>query len=91
MIANDRVATMDVSAILFAEWCKASKSTDLRPRRFTVVDNSLPDDAEVVSLRAEDNGVIRLLIRSASFDEVPAYQQPPMLPQTIYKTVYDEL
>jgi len=85
-----RVATLDVTAQLLAEFAMASQYHNGLPRRFFVKQNPLPDDVEVVSVRGtEVPGVVRLLLRSDSFDDVPEGEEPPCVPPVVYQTVYD--
>ena len=81
-----QIALLDLTPELFIEFCKASKELEGAPRRFKIIENALPDDAEVVAVRHEDNfghPLIRLEIASAEFPE-----GCPTLPSPIYQTVY---
>lgn len=89
-----RVALLELTPELFIEFCKAAKSGP--PRRFTVVKDALPDDAEVVGVFAKNDpfrlhfGTVLLQIRSESFADVPEGGFMPELPPIHFQTVYDE-
>jgi len=47
----------------------------------------LPNDAEVVQTKRDDmRGIWRVAIRSAEFDEVPEFQEPPVLPDALFSS-----
>lgn len=86
-----KLAVLDLTPELFVEFCKSSVKGE--PRRFTVKDNALPDDVEIVRIRLADDAVwpqtLQLVLRSASFSEVAAGAKPPMLPPVVFETIFD--
>lgn len=80
-------AYLYITPSLFVEFTKASQQHEGKPRRFLVIENPLPDDAEVVKVESLF-GNIRLLIESQSFNDVDAGSIPD-LPPPIYRTVFD--
>lgn len=86
-----RLAALDVTAQLLTEFVHASKYRGLLPRAFFVKQNPLPDDTEVIAVRGtESSGVIRLILKSDSFADVPDGAAIPQVPQILYETVYGQ-
>lgn len=85
-----RLATLDLSAEMFVEFSKAFKFEGLG-RHFRVRDNALPDDAEVVRITFHpySPSILRLVLKSKSFTDVPEGADPPELPGIICETIYD--
>lgn len=86
-----RIATLDLTPELFIEFCKASKNGP--PRYFKVIENPLPDDAEVVEVRLRDPWLphtLRLVVKSEVFADVPEGATPPELPLPVYETTYND-
>lgn len=87
-----RVATLDLTPELFVEFCKVSGWRGGMYRRFKVVANPLPQDAEVIAIQLRDAYLpqtLRLVIRSETFAELPEGAIPPELPLVTFETVYD--
>lgn len=90
-----KIATLDLTPELFVEFCKASGDHGGLARKFVVIENPLPEDAEVVALTAEPLAImgalplLRLTIQSDSFDDVDEGTTPPQLPLVVYRTIYD--
>lgn len=87
-----KVATLDLTPELFAEFAKASGWRGGMYRRFKVVTNPLPEDAEVVAVELRDAYLpqtLRLVIKSETFADVPEGATPPELPLVTFETVYD--
>lgn len=88
-----RIATLDLTPELFVEFCKASGERGGLARKFVVIENPLPEDAEIVNLTAEPLSamgalpLLRLTIKSESFEDIEG--EPPQLPLVVYKTIYD--
>lgn len=88
-----RHATFDLTPELFLEFLRASKD-DARPRRFVVKENPLPNDVEIVSIglantEFTDDAVVRLMLHSEHFADIPEGESPPPVPRILYETVYD--
>ena len=86
-----RVATLDLTPELFVEFSKACKGTFAR--RFTVKQNPLPDDAEIVRIGLRDPyepHTLRLFITSEEFEDIPEGATPPELPMIWFETIHEE-
>lgn len=81
-----KVRTLDLTPELLVEFCKTCKAGPAR--RFTVKENPLPDDAEIVAMRQIDMRTIRLYITSESFDGNE--WATPALPNVVFQTVYED-
>lgn len=89
-----KVATLDLSAELFVEFAKLCKGGP--PRKFIVKENPLPADAKILHVGLANRFVyppltLRLFIQSESFEDVPAGQIPPELPNIAFETLYNEV
>jgi hypothetical protein len=85
-----KVANLFVTAELLAQFVFASRYHNGLPRRFFVLQNPLPDDVSVIGVYGtETPGVIRLLLKSESFDDIPDGAEIPNVPDIFYRTVYD--
>lgn len=85
-----KIATLDLTPELFVEFCKLCKSGP--SRRYTVKENALPDDAEVVEVRLRSPFLphtLQLVIKSESFADVPEGGEPPELPPIWFETVFE--
>lgn len=88
-----KVALLELTPELFVDFCKASKNGP--PRRFEVVENALPDDAEVSAIAHMSDplrlhhGTVLLHIKSESFADVPEGGFIPKLPPIMFRTVED--
>ena len=78
-------AILGLTPDLFVEFAKAAKGNS--PRRFSVKANALPEDAQIVEVRAGDifSRNILLVLESSSFsDGVPCLLKSP-----VFETIYD--
>lgn len=86
-----KLALLPLTAELFLEFSKACK--DGPPRRFTVKENPLPDDATIISIEAfydRPPFTLALLIASDSFADVAEGETVPEVPRLLFETVYDQ-
>lgn len=79
-----RLAILNVSPEYLIALCKSGT------RHFQVIQNALPDDVDtVVGAVDYDIGrhMIRILVRSAAFEEVPESGRIPELPPPVFETI----
>lgn len=80
--ATKRVAVMEVSPAFLVNTCKAGR------RCVEVIDNPLPDDATVAGAEYDTvRGIWRIVVESASFEEVPPHASLPVLPVTVFRAI----
>lgn len=82
-VQSRRMAVMCVTPEFLLEMCKGGP-----PRVIQAVGNLLPDDAEFVRTEYDQwSNILRLVVHSKSFAEVPEGDRFPQLAPTILKQV----
>ena len=77
----DRVAVLRMTPSLLLGMFKFLKPGP--PQFFRVIENAVPDDAELVRIRTEGD-YVEFVIRHESFPEVECGEPIPVLPQPMY-------
>jgi hypothetical protein len=86
-----RIAALDLTPELFVQFCQVCK--DGPPRHFVVKKNPLPDDAKVVGVITRPDRfplILRLVVESEAFADVPEGESIPELPDVWFETIYAE-
>lgn len=86
-----RIATLDLTPELFIQFCQVCK--DGPPCQMVVKKNPLPSDAKVVGVITRPDRfplILRLVIESESFADIPEGEPIPELPLVWFETIYAE-
>lgn len=79
---GERIRFMRWTPTAAVEFCKRRDNNGFQ---ISIVDNALPDDAEFVRAGIDQLGYIRIVIKSASFDEVNEGDPIPELKATTFR------
>ena len=73
-----RGAILQITDVLFIDLFKKGAS-----KTYEVIDNALPPDARIVTVRYQGNGVVEVVLESEAFEDVDGTSLPVLDPPVI--------